>query len=291
MGGTVAAEVVGEVLGEERDDAVRIQLADPVEVEEVASDALEGGGGGVEGRELDEAVGGVCVLDAEGAEGVDLLVGDEVADDLVGEAVELLEIVCGDCGLEDGGVVWFRGLFQGDGFPDAVEGELGLVVGDGDERGVPALGAVGLLETGDHLRQQVVLPRVLAVFPGGVELEAHGGGADDLHETVGGGCGLGLAEELVAEALVVRHGVEDDDVVFRDVSLDGGHLRCPGSLLRGGLTVHLASDAKRVVRVEDHFHVGTFFVRCQGADSALQLLGEPLGPRRFPRRGEACEKN
>ena len=85
---------------------------------------------------------------------------------------------------------------------------------DGDEWGVPALGAVRLLETGDHLRKQVVLPRMLGVISGGVKLEADGCGAYHLHETVGGGCGLGLAEKLVAETLVVRHGVENDDIVF-----------------------------------------------------------------------------
>ena len=93
VGGAVAAEVVGKVLGEERDDAVRVNLADPVEVEKVASDALEGGGGGMKTGQLDEAVGAICVLDAERAEGVDLLVADEVANDLVGKAVELLEVV------------------------------------------------------------------------------------------------------------------------------------------------------------------------------------------------------
>jgi hypothetical protein len=103
--------------------------------------------------------------------------------------------------------------------------------------------------------------------------------------------GLGLAVQLVAEALDVVQPVGDDNVVARQHPLDGRILLRPRILLGLGRVVHAARHAERLVVDEMDLEATDAGIAGRARDAGLEVVLELEGARRLARRGVAAEED
>lgn len=143
-----------------------------------------------------------------------------------------------------------------EGVPDLIAPGGLIFLHNDEQRAVPPCHAVRLLVPEDQVLEVLLLVPPIFVWIGQqsvVELATLVGVGAYVDDAARGGQGLGLAVQLVAEALDVVHPVGNDNVVARQHALDGRVLLGAGILLGPCCVVDGARHAQGLVVDEVHF--------------------------------------